>query len=138
MQIKIKRLNDAFHMEATNEDNVSIHMDSSPDVGGENKGMRPMQLLLSGLGGCSTIDILDILKKQRQKVKDIEVNVSATRYEGEVPSLFKTIHVEYTLYGDLDENKVKRAVDLSLDKYCSVAKILEKTAEITSSFQVKS
>lgn len=137
MQIKIKRLNDAFHMEATNEDGVSIHMDSSPDVGGQNKGMRPMQLLLSGIGGCSTIDILDILKKQRQPVKDIDVNVKATRYEGETPSLFKTIHLEYILHGDLDESKVKRAIDLSIDKYCSVAKILEKTAEISYSFQLK-
>lgn len=137
MQIKIKRLNDAFHMEATNEDSVSIHMDASPDIGGQNKGMRPMQLLLSGIGGCSTIDILDILKKQRQEVKDIEINVNATRYEGEIPSLFKTIHLEYILYGNLDENKVKRAIDLSLDKYCSVAKILEKTAEISYSFQIK-
>ena len=137
MQINIKRLNDAFHMEATNEDGVSIHMDGSPDIGGQNKGFRPMQLLLSGIGGCSTIDILDILKKQRQEVKDIEIKVTATRYEGEVPSLFKTIHLEYVIHGTAEESKVKRAIDLSLDKYCSVAKILEKTAEISYSFEVK-
>ncbi len=137
MQIKIKRLNEAFHMEATNEDGVSIYMDSSPDIGGQNLGHRPMQLILSGLGGCSTIDILDILKKQRQPVRDINVDVNATRYEDQVPSLFKTIHLTYTIYGPVDEKKVARAIELSMEKYCSVAKILEKTAKISYSYQLK-
>lgn len=137
MQIKIKRLNDALHMEATNEDGVSVHMDGSPEIGGQNLGHRPMQLVLSALGGCSTIDILDILKKQRQPVKDIDIDVKATRYEDQVPSLFKTIHLTYTVYGPVDEKKVARAVELSMEKYCSVAKILEKTAEITYSYQLK-
>ena len=136
MQIKIKRLNDAFHMEATNEDGISIHMDGSPDIGGQNLGFRPMQLMLSGLGGCSTIDILDILKKQRQEVQDINIDVSATRYEDQVPSLFKAIHIKYTVQGPVDEKKLIRAIELSLDKYCSVAKILEKTAEISYSYEL--
>ncbi|MFP4093822.1 MAG: OsmC family protein [Cyclobacteriaceae bacterium] len=137
MQINIRRLNDAFHMEATNEDGVSVYMDSSPELGGQNKGMRPMQLLLAGIGGCSTIDILDILKKQRQEVRDIQVGVNAIRRENETPSLFKSIHMEYTIFGAVEESKVKRAIDLSLEKYCSVAKILEKTSDISYSFQVK-
>jgi len=136
MQIKIKRLNDAFHMEATNEEGVSIHMDGSPDIGGQDLGFRPMQLILSGLGGCSTIDILDILKKQRQEVRDIDIDVSATRYEDQVPSLFKAIHIKYIVQGPVDEKKLIRAIELSLDKYCSVAKILEKTAEISYSYEL--
>jgi putative redox protein len=95
-----------------------------------------MQLLLAGIGGCSTIDILDILKKQRQEVKDIQVSVNATRRENETPSLFKKIHMEYTIHGEVEESKVKRAIDLSLEKYCSVAKILEKTSDISYSFRV--
>lgn len=137
MQIKIKRLNEAYHMEATNEDHVRVHMDGSPDIGGQNLGFRPMQMVLAGLGGCSTIDILNILKKKRQEVRHIEVNVSATRHEDQVPSLFKTVHLEYTVYGAVEENGVEKAVELSLEKYCSVAKILEKSAEITYSFTVK-
>jgi len=136
MQIKIKRLNDAFHMEATNAEGVSIHMDGSPDIGGQDLGFRPMQLILSGLGGCSTIDILDILKKQRQEVRDIDIDVSATRYEDQVPSLFKAIHIKYIVQGPVDEKKLIRAIELSLDKYCSVAKILEKTAEISYSYEL--
>ena len=124
-------------MEATNQEGNHIEMDGSPDIGGDNLGFRPMQLMLAGLGGCSTIDILDILKKQRQEVKDVTIDLDASRRENEVPSLFKSIHIRYTIYGKVDEPKVKRAIDLSLEKYCSVAKIIEKTASITYSFEVK-
>lgn len=137
MQIKIKRLNKAYHMQATNEDGVSVDMDGSPDIGGQNLGFRPMQMVLAGLGGCSTIDIIGILKKKRQEVRDIEVNVSSTRYEGQVPSLFKTVHLEYIVHGPVEDSQMEKAVELSLQKYCSVAKILEKTAEISYSFVVK-
>ncbi len=137
MEINIKRLNDAYHMEATNEDGSTISLDSSPDAGGMNLGFRPMQLLLAGVGGCSAIDIISILKKQKQPLEDIQVKVHADREEGKVPSLFKKIHITYTLKGKLDEHKVKRAVELSMDQYCSVAKILEKTAEISYSFEIK-
>jgi len=138
MQIKIKRLNDAYHMRATNEEGVHVDMDGSPDIGGENLGFRPMQMILAGLGGCSTIDILSILKKQRQVVHDVEVQVSANRHEDQVPSLFRTVHLEYVVFGQVEEKKMEKAVELSINKYCSVVKILEKTAEITYSFAVKS
>lgn len=136
MEIKINRLNDAYHMEATNEDGSTISLDSSPDAGGMKLGFRPMQLLLAGIGGCSGIDIISILKKQKQPLEDIQITVNADREEDKTPSLFKKIHVSYTLKGKLDENKVKRAVALSMDQYCSVAKILEKTAEISYSFEI--
>lgn len=136
MQIKIKRLNNATHFEATNEEGRSFQMDGSPDVGGQNMAMRPMQVLLSSLGGCSAMDIISILKKQRQPLEDIQFTLDGTREEGKVPSLFTKIHITYHLYGALDEAKVKRAIDLSLEQYCSVAKTLEKTATITSSFHI--
>lgn len=137
MQIKIKRCDDAFHMRATNEDGATVDMDGSPDIGGHNLGFRPMQMILAGLGGCSTIDVLSILNKKRQSVRDIEIEVNATRYEDQVPSLFKTVHLEYTVYGAVEEAQLEKAVELSINKYCSVVKILEKTAEITYSFKVK-
>lgn len=136
MKIKIKRLNDAVNMEAVNEDGNTITMDGSPAVGGINGGMRPMQLMLAGIGGCSAIDIVSILKKQKQDLKDISITVDGEREEGVAPALFTKIHVHYVLTGDLDENKVKRAVSLSMDKYCSVTRILEKTAQINYSFEI--
>ncbi|MEM8966759.1 MAG: OsmC family protein [Bacteroidota bacterium] len=138
MQIKIKRLNDTTHLEATNEDGLSFQMDGSSDVGGKNLAMRPMQVLLSSLGGCSAMDIISILKKQRQPLEDIQFTLDGTREADQVPALFTAIHITYDLYGNLDEDKVKRAIDLSLEQYCSVAKTLEKTAKITYSFKIHS
>jgi putative redox protein len=136
MKIELQRKNKAVHLEAVNEDGATIQIDGSPAVGGENKGFRPMQLLLAGLGGCSTIDIVSILKKQRQELEDIRVVVDGEREPNVEPSLFRDIHVHFILKGDLDADKVKKAVDLSMEKYCSVAKTLEKTARITYDFEI--
>lgn len=123
-------------MEATNEEGNSIIMDGSESIGGENLGARPMQVVLMALAGCSSIDVLSVLKKKRQIVEDYDVEVTAEREEGKVPSLFTNIHIKYKLRGDLDPEKVKRAIELSADKYCSVSKILEKTANITWDFTI--
>lgn len=136
MEVKINRLNDAYHMQAINEDGCSISLDSSPDLGGMNLGFRPMQLMLAGIGGCSGIDIINILKKQKQPLEDIQITVNGEREKDKIPSLFEKIHILYTLKGKLDENKVKRAIELSLQQYCSVAKILEKTADISYSYKI--
>ncbi len=134
--IQLNRLNDAFHFEASNENGNSVHIDASPDIGGTNQGMRPMQMLLAAMGGCSSIDIVNILKKQKQDLRDIKVTVTGEREEGAVPSLFVKVHAHFKLFGNLDEDKAGKAVSLSVDKYCSVAKTLEKTATITYSFEI--
>lgn len=136
MKIELNRLNDGFWMEAVNEGGNTIHMDASPEIGGTNKGMRPMQLLVAAMGGCSSIDIISILKKQKQDLKDIKVTVTGERQKDAVPSLFTEVHAHFRLYGNLDEDKVKKAVSLSVEKYCSVAKTLEKTARVTYSFEI--
>lgn len=136
IKIEIDRLNDGFHMEARNEQGNTIQMDASPDVGGTNQGMRPMQLLLAAMGGCSTIDIVNILKKQRQDLKDIKITVTGEREKDAVPSLYTDVHAHFKLYGDLDQEKVSKAVALGVEKYCSVAKTLEARAKITYSFEI--
>jgi putative redox protein len=123
-------------MKATNEDGAVIHLDGAEKVGGENKGFRPMQLLLAALGSCSSIDIISILNKQKQPLEDIRILIDGERERGKIPSLYETIHIHFVLKGELEEKKVKRAVDLSMNSYCSVTKILEKTAEITYSFEI--
>jgi putative redox protein len=139
MKIKINRLNQAVHLEALNEDGASVQMDGSPAIGGQNLGFRPMQMLLAGLGGCSTMDVLSILQKMQQSVTVYHVEVDGERQANQEPSLFEKIHVHFHLEGPgLDADKVKRAVDLSMTKYCSVAKTLESTAQITYDFEVKS
>lgn len=131
MLIQLERLDDAFNLKATNEQGNSVETDAAPAIGGGGKGMRPMEMLLSSLGACSSIDVIDILRKMRQPLDDIKVTLNGEREKDKTPSLFTDIHVSFNLYGDLDVDKAKRAVDMSMEKYCSVAKILEKTAKIT-------
>lgn len=137
MRIILERQNQAVHLQAVNEDGVTIDIDGAPAIGGENKGFRPMQLLLAGLGSCSTMDIVSILNKQKQDLKDIRITIDGNREIGKIPSLFEDIHVHFILTGDLDEKKVKRAVDLSMNTYCSASKIIERTARITYSYEIK-
>jgi putative redox protein len=137
IKIELNRLNDAFHFSAENEDGVTVHLDSSPDAGGTNQGMRPMQMLLAAMGGCSAIDIIDILNKQRQDLKDLKITVTGEREKDAIPSLYQTVHAHYKFFGDLDRNKVERAINLSIEKYCSVSKTLEKAgAAVTYSFEI--
>lgn len=136
MKITIQRLNDAVHMEAKNEDGVSLQMDGSGNVGGINGGFRPMQVLLAAAGGCSAIDVVGILKKQKQNPEDLKIEVSGERVNVDTYSEFRSVHIHFILKGDLDEKKVARAVKLSITKYCSVSKLLEKTAEVASSFEI--
>ena len=137
MEIIIDRINDAVLLEAKNEDGNSILMDGSPDIGGLNKGMRPMQVLLASLGGCSSMDVLSILRKQKQDILDYKVVLKGDREkEGDV-SVFRNIHIKFVFKGNnLDPDKVERAIKLSMEKYCSVTKTLEPTAKITTSFEL--
>ena len=131
MKIQIRRLDDAYHLEAKNENGNTVETDAAPDLGGHNKGMRPMEMLASSLGACSAIDVIMLLKKQRQPLEDIRISIDAEREKDKQPALFTDIHLVFSLYGNIDQEKAQRAVQLSMDKYCSVSRILEKTAKIT-------
>ena len=133
MVIELNQENNTYHFKAVNESEQSVNIDASPSIGGQNKGARPMELLIMGLGGCSGIDIINILQKQKVEVKNMNIKINAEREKEAVPALFNDIHITFTFKGPIDKNKVERAINLSLDKYCSVAKTLEKTAKITYS-----
>lgn len=134
MQIKLQRLNDAVHLKAVNELGHEVHLDGAEQIGGQNLGFRPMQMLLVALGSCASMDVLSILQKQKQVIDDYQVYVNGERDQDQVPSLFADIHVRFEFKGDLDPQKIERAIKLSMEKYCSVTKTLEETAYITSSF----
>jgi putative redox protein len=119
-----------YHFEAANEGGQKVNIDASPAIGGENKGARPMELLIMGLGGCSGIDVINILKKQKIEIKNFNISIDAQREPDAVPSLFRNIQMTFIFDKGVDAPKAERAVALSLEKYCSVAKTLEKTAEI--------
>lgn len=137
MKITIEQLKNT-HMEAANEEGGLVRMDGTTSIGGLEGGFSPMQLLLAGVGGCSAIDIIGILKKQRQDLEDLTVEVEGDRQSKEEYSEFTNIHITYIFTGDLEASKVERAIELSLDKYCSVSKTLEKTSDITHTYKIKS
>ena len=114
----------------------AIVMDGDADVGGRNTGARPMELLLVGLGGCSGMDIVSILKKKREQVTGVEVAINGTK-ASEYPMKYTDITVEFVVRGkSLSEEAVKKAVQLSMDKYCSVKATLEGAAKIEFSYRI--
>jgi putative redox protein len=137
MKITLEKLDGKLHMEANNEEGGKVRIDGTRSIGGIKGGISPMQLLLAAAGGCSTIDIINILEKQRQNLKNIHVDVDGDRQKVSTYSEFKTIHMQYILEGDLDPDKVEKAIELSIGKYCSVSKALEKSSRITYSFEIQ-
>jgi len=122
--------------EGTTESGHSVLMDAAPEVGGENKGARPMEMVLLGLGGCTSIDVIMMLQKAKQAVEDCQVEIRSERSDS-IPKIFTKIHVHFKITGqDLNPKKVERAVNLSAEKYCSVSKMLEASVEMSHDFEI--
>jgi putative redox protein len=136
MEINLVRKNDKYNFEAQNPAGEIVNLDAKPEIGGEGKGFRPMEMLLVGLGGCSGIDVVNVLKKQKEPLDDIKINIKAERREDEIPAIFKGINIHFDLYGSLNPDKVERALALTFEKYCSVSKILEQSATIDFSYTI--
>lgn len=114
----------------------SVIMDSSPDFGGEDRGIRPMEMMMLGMGGCTSIDVMNILEKSRQDVTGCVAEISAERAETE-PKVFVRMHVHFKVTGrNLEPKRIERAIQLSAEKYCSASIMLGKTAEITHDFEI--
>ena len=136
MKIHLERINDRYQFRTKNERGDVVILDNKSEP--HPHGTSPMELLLMGIAGCSGIDIVMILNKQQLEMTKFEMEVEGFRVEGEVPNVFRRIHLKIFIEGDIPASKAQRAVDLSLEKYCSVAKMLEKTAEITSEITLNS
>ncbi|ALI98388.1 OsmC family protein [Rufibacter tibetensis] len=132
IRIEMNRVGGDYGFEAKDANGHVITTDTSPESGGMNFGVRPMQMMLMALGGCSGIDVAMIMKKKRQEVKGFKMDISGERETGTEPSLWSKVHVVFELQGDLDLDKAQRACDLSMGKYCSVAETLRRAgAQIT-------
>ncbi|MFV0531106.1 MAG: OsmC family protein [Flavobacteriales bacterium] len=130
MSVEIVLKNEAFHFEGHGENGALINIDGSKKIGGQDKGPTPMELLLLGAAGCSSIDVLSMLRKQRQNIENFKVTVDYKRIPNGEASQFKTITLNFHIQGDVDPKKAKRAINLSFEKYCSVSIILSHTATI--------
>ncbi len=133
MEVVLNRLDQDFHFEAKGSSPIPVHIDAAEGIGGHNAGARPMELLLMGLGGCTAIDVILILKKQRQVIDDFQIRVSGNRekIEGTEKSPFNQINIQFELKGQIDGNKALKAIQMSMDKYCSATAQLEPSATIT-------
>lgn len=114
----------------------SVVLDGPPEAGGQNLGVRPMEMVLLGLGGCTAFDVVDILRKKRETISDCVIEISAERADT-VPKVFTKIHLHYIVRGsNVKDESVKRAVELSAEKYCSVSMMLNKTVAMTHDYEV--
>ena len=130
MKVALERINQDYLFKVTNSNGHSVLLDNKSKKEGEVAGISPMELLLMGLAGCSSIDVVAILNKQKLNPTSLKMEVEGERNETEIPSLFNKINVKVIVDGKISPEKIRRAVQLSFDKYCSVSKTLEHTAEI--------
>jgi putative redox protein len=133
MQVELIRVDDAFHFEAKGASGNSVQIDAAENIGGHNAGSRPMELLLMGLGGCTAIDVILILKKQKQVISDLKIAVTGERekIEGTEMTPFRKINIHFAFEGELNIEKAQRAIKLSMEKYCSATAQFQDSAEIT-------
>lgn len=136
MKVELTRADDAYNFISTSEEGHTVVTDGSVAIGGGNKGMRPMEMVLSAIASCSSIDVVMILKKQRQQLEDIKVTVTGNRAKDQVPAVFTDIHIHFQLFGTIKPKKAEQAVTGSMEKYCSVSKMLEATVKITHSHEI--
>ncbi|MEM7001025.1 MAG: OsmC family protein [Pseudomonadota bacterium] len=124
---------------ATADSGHTVSIDGPPDAGGENQGTRPMELMLMGVGGCTSFDVVNILVKGRQKVTKCVTHITAERADA-VPQVFEKIHIHFAMAGEnLDAKRVDRAIHLTAEKYCSASIMLQRAGvEVTHSFEIES
>ena len=130
MNVSLERINEDYLFEVSNSEGKSVLLDNKSKTHGEVQGISPMELLLMGIAGCSSIDIVAILNKQKINPSSLKMDVKGHRHENQVPALFYQIDINIYLEGRFSPEKAKRAAKLSFEKYCSVSKTLESTAKI--------
>lgn len=135
MKVELTRKNQTFHYEAKAGEHL-INIDGNPAIGGEDKGARPMEILLIGVAGCASIDLGLILKKQKQELTDYSMEISGERDE-DAAKAFNAVHLHFKLEGKIDEKKAQKAAELAVNKYCSAIQSLKKSIKITYEISIK-
>ena len=128
--ITLKRIDNDYQFQTIDEAGQVMTMDIPEDQGGHGNGVRPMQALLSALGGCSAVDIVMILKKQKESIEQFEMIIDGERQVGKEPALWETIHIVFKLKGSMTQERAEKACTLSIDKYCSVAATLRAAGAV--------
>ncbi len=135
MNVKVRWIDDMM-MVGESGSGHAVVMDGPPDAGGKNMGVRPMEMLLIGMAGCATVDVVSTLKKMRENIEDCYAEVSAERAEDH-PKVFTKIHIHFVVKGtNINPTKIEKAINLSTGKYCSASIMLAKTAQLTHDFEI--
>jgi putative redox protein len=135
MEVEIEKI-DGLKLKGKDDSGHEIIIDTKKEFGGYDSAPSPMKLLLFSLGSCTLMDVISLLDKMKVDYDDIKIKVSGERRD-EHPKIFKNIKIKYTIYGkDPDESKIKKSIDLSIEKYCSVHVMLKKSTEISNSFEI--
>lgn len=129
-KVTLSQVGAGARFEVKNETGGTLRLEGTPELGGTGESLRPMEALLAALAGCSAVDVVKILGQQKEPLTGLVVHVDGKRADA-IPAVFTDIHVIYEIHGPVAENKARRAVALSVEKYCSVSKMLEQSAKIT-------
>lgn len=136
MKIYLRRINQTIRFEANNERGHKVYIDGSKRFGGEDSAPSPTEYLLMSQAGCTAIDVVELLKKMHQPLSHIELEAEAQQAQDRVPKVFTHIHIHYKLFGAIKPEKAEKAINLSLEKYCTVSKMIDHMVRITHSFEI--
>jgi len=136
MKIHLKRINKSVLFEATNGRGHTVRIEGSRDIGGTDAAPSPTEYLIMSQAGCTAIDVVELLKKMRQPLNHIEIETEGHRDPNRIPKVFTGIHLHYKLYGNILPEKAEKAITMSIEKYCTVSKMIDHVAKITHSFEV--
>lgn len=136
MNISLKRVNDTVRFEATNARGHKVLIEGSKNIGGEDLAPSPTEYLVMSHAACTAIDVVELLKKMRQPLTHLEIESDSERAQDQVPKLFTHIHLHYKIYGNVKKAKAEKAISLSIEKYCTVSRMIDHIAKITHSFEI--
>jgi putative redox protein len=136
MKITLRRINKAVLFEAQNERGHTVLVEGGASLGGENQAPSPTEYLVISQAACTAMDIVELLKKMRQPLDHLEIETEGKRAEDQIPKVFTGIHLHYKLYGNIKPSKAEKAINMSIDKYCTVSKMIENVTRITYSFEI--
>lgn len=136
MQISLKRVDHAVLFEASNSRGHTVRIEGRRDMGGSESAPTPTEYLLMSHAGCTAIDVVELLRKMRQPLVHLELESQGHMEEDRLPKVFTTIHLHYRLFGDIQPEKAEKAISMSIEKYCTVSKMIDSVARITHSFEI--
>ena len=136
MKIHLKRINETVLFEACNARGHTVRIEGSRSIGGTDSAPSPTEFLIMSHASCTAIDVIELLKKMRQPLIHLEIEAEAQRAENEVPHVFRTIHLHYKIYGEVADEKAGKAISMSIEKYCTVSKMIDHVAKITHSYEI--